>query len=156
MRLTKYRMELNEDGINQLVKEETRLYKDISRIRSPKEVVEMMNTVYRLDKMAEEYAYEIAMNAKGKVLGVFEISHGATDYTLMSAREVMKRALLVGSINVIIVHNHPSGVVEPSREDIAAAKKLVEAGKILEIRVSDFIVIGESGTYESFNETGVI
>lgn len=150
MKLTKYRTELNDDGLNCLVKEETRLYPDAKRIRNPEDIVAVMNNVYRLDKMAEEYVYEITMDAKGKVLGVFEISHGTADSSVVAARDVMKRALLVGAINVIVVHNHPSGVAEPSSQDMDVAKKLNEAGKLLDINVSDFVIIGAGGEYVSF------
>ena len=71
--------------------------------------------------------------------------------TVVNCREILIRALLCGATNIIIIHNHPSGVPEPSREDVQITKKLQEASELIGIQFSDHIIIGRDGYY-SFNE----
>lgn len=58
------------------------------------------------------------MTCKCKPISFFEVSHGTHNASLADGREILIRALLCGAANIIIVHNHPSGVPEPSREDM--------------------------------------
>jgi DNA repair protein RadC len=70
-------------------------------------------------------------------------------------REIFKAAIENSSASIILLHNHPSGNPEPSNEDIAITRKLVEAGKIVDIPVFDHIIIA-GGTYTSFVEKKII
>jgi len=83
------------------------------------------------------------------------ISIGTLNASLLHPREIFGPALTDGANSLILVHNHPSGNPEPSDEDIAITKKLVEAGKTLCIELLDHIVIGEN-SYFSFSEKGMI
>jgi DNA repair protein RadC len=77
------------------------------------------------------------------------ISVGSLNSSVVHSREVFKVAIESNSANIIVLHNHPSGNNEPSDEDISITKRLVEAGKILDINVFDHIIIaGEK--YTSF------
>lgn len=140
MRITKYRTEI-DNKINILVKEETTNY-DISSISSPSIIADMLNDVYRLNKQAEEYIYLIALNTKNKIIGVFEVSHGTVGFSLVSPREIFIRALLVGASNIILAHNHPSGELEPSADDIKTTNRVAEAGKLIGIQLLDHIICG--------------
>lgn len=73
MRITTYRAELNEDRHNILVKENSCNY-PVDSLNNPQAVAEMLNGVFRLNRQAEEHVYMIALNTKGKPLGIFEIS----------------------------------------------------------------------------------
>lgn len=152
MRITIYRSELDKNRHNVLVKEKAVNYTTES-INNPQAVTGMLNTVFRLNKQAEEHVYMIALNTKGKVLGVFEISHGAVSQSLCGSREIFIRALLCGASGIILVHNHPSGDTTPSKEDTASYNRLKEAGKLIGINVLDSIIVGES--YYSFTENGI-
>ena len=92
------------------------------------------------------------MNTKNRIIGVFEISHGSVNSSIVSAREVFQKALLANAVSILLMHNHPSGDPSPSREDIEVTKRLVEAGKILNVQVLDHIIIGDS--YVSLKEKG--
>ncbi len=83
------------------------------------------------------------------------ISVGTLNETYIHPREVYKTALLSNASALIFMHNHPSGRTEPSSEDHAITKKLIEAAKILEIKILDHLIIGE-GSYFSFQEHGLI
>jgi DNA repair protein RadC len=74
---------------------------------------------------------------------------------LVHPREVFRGAIVATCANIILAHNHPSGNLEPSREDISITKKLVEAGKIVDISVLDHIIFGDDG-YTSFVEKRLI
>ncbi|MFA4888070.1 MAG: DNA repair protein RadC [Candidatus Omnitrophota bacterium] len=83
------------------------------------------------------------------------ISVGSLNANLVHPREVFEPAVKNLAAQVILAHNHPSGDIEPSEEDIAPNKRLVEAGRILGIEVIDHIIVGQKG-YLSFKEKGLI
>ena len=81
------------------------------------------------------------------------ISSGGITGTLVDVRIVFKKALEKGATAVILCHNHPSGALKPSNSDIQLTEKLRDAGKILDIRVLDHLIVTESG-YFSFADEG--
>ena len=84
----------------------------------------------------------LAFNVKMWLLGIFEISHGTGNASLLDARGVFVRALQIGANNVILVHNHPSGNASPSRDDLAISRRIKEAGNIIGIPLIDHVIIG--------------
>ena len=70
------------------------------------------------------------------------VSDGSLNAVLIHPREVFRLAIAENAAAVILVHNHPSGNTEPSKEDIAITRQLVDAGRIVDIRVLDHIIIG--------------
>jgi len=97
----------------------------------------------------------LTLNTSNKPLGLFEISHGTVNTTVASPREMFLKALLVGAVNIVLIHNHPSGTVNPSREDINLTKRVKEVGNLIDIRLLDHIIIGED-TYTSLKEEGIL
>ena len=75
--------------------------------------------------------------------------------SLCHPREVFRGAIVSTCASIIIAHNHPSGNIEPSQEDISITKQLVESGKIVGIPVHDHIIFADS-TYTSLAERGLI
>lgn len=84
-------------------------------------------------------------------MGFEIISEGILNASLAHCREIFRGAILQSCANILVAHNHPSGNLDPSQEDISLTKKLVEAGKIIDIAVFDHIIFGD-GTYTSFVE----
>lgn len=154
MRITTYKTELDNNGLNVLVKENSCNCVEVENLNTPTLIVEMFNAVFRLNKQTEEYVYMIALNTKCKPLGVFEISHGTVNMSACNPREIFIRALLCGAANIIVVHNHPSGDITPSKEDFNAYKRLKDAGNIIGISVLDSIIMGDDN-YFSFSENKV-
>ena len=152
MRITKYRAELNEDQHNILVKENSCNY-PVDYLRNPQAITEMLNSIFQLNRQAEEYVYMIALNTKDKPLGVFEISHGAVNQSICNPREIFIKALLCGATGIILAHNHPSGDITPSKEDVTVYRRIREASEILGVNLLDNIVIGNG--YFSFMENGI-
>lgn len=109
-------------------------------ISSPKDIAEIFIPLLR-DEVKEKF-YVICLNTANKIIKYELISVGNLNSSVVHAREVFKVAIENNSANIIILHNHPSGNLEPSNEDISLTRKLVEAGKILDILVFDHIIIG--------------
>lgn len=153
MRITTYKTELNKDSLNVLVKEKSCNCTCVETLNTPLLITEMFNVVFRLNKQTEEYLYMIALDNKGKPLGVFGISHGIVNMTICNPREIFIKALLCGASGIVITHNHPSGDSTPSKEDIESYKRLKDAGKLIGVNVLDSIIVGDN--YYSFAENGI-
>lgn len=154
MRVTTYRTKLNEDRLNILVKEKAVNYTTHSKLTSPSAIYDMMVDVFDMKNLAEEYLYLIAFDTKQSVLGVFEISHGTVNSSLISPREVFIKALLCGAVNVVLVHNHPSGDPSPSNADMQVTRRIKESGELLGVKLLDHVIVGDS--YYSMSEFGLI
>jgi len=102
----------------------------------------MLNTCYKLADRAEEYLYMIAFDTQFQVLGVFEVSHGVVNSTMASPRELFVRALLCGAANIVLAHNHPSGVLTPSEDDINLTNRVRDCGNLLSIKLVDHLILG--------------
>ena len=115
----------------------------------------MMQEHLELENCDREHFIAIYLDRKGKVNATSIISIGGLSSSLVHPREVFKLAILTSSASIILVHNHPSGDPEPSPEDIEITNKLVEASKIMGIRILDHIIIGH-GRYISLRAKGAI
>lgn len=102
----------------------------------------LVNEHLNLENADREHFVVLYLNSGNQVTAAQVVSIGSLSSTVVHPREVFKTAILTSSMSVIAIHNHPSGDPEPSSEDIAVTKQLVEAGKILGIKVLDHIVIG--------------
>ncbi|MGD9809704.1 MAG: DNA repair protein RadC [Sphingobium sp.] len=85
------------------------------------------------------------LNARNMLIRDDHMADGSVDQAAIYAREVIRRAIDLGSSSVILVHNHPSGSPQPSRQDIEVTRQIIEAGKQLGIAVHDHIIIGGEG-----------
>ncbi|MBO5319027.1 MAG: JAB domain-containing protein [Ruminococcus sp.] len=124
-------------------------------MNSPEQIVKLARTYLKMHELPEEYMYMVCMNTKLDMTGVFEISHGNVNSSVVGTREVFQKALLANAVSIVLIHNHPSGECTPSREDIKVTQRLVEAGNILGIQVLDHIVIGRPG-FTSLKEKGYL
>ena len=95
--------------------------------------------------------YMIALNAATIPTGVFEVSHGCINNALIIPRELFLRAVL----GIVVLHNHTSGEISPSREDVASCDRIKEAGDIIGITLFDFIIVG-NGKFLSFRKEGML
>lgn len=149
-----YRTEIDKNLKNILVKEKSFSY-ETNIADSPGEIVRMMNNFFRMNKLAEEYVYMIALNTRCSVIGIFQISHGTVNEASCSPRDLMIKALLCGASGIIVLHNHPSERPDPSLEDIATMNKINEACNLIELRFMDSIIIG-GNNYYSFKEHNML
>lgn len=103
----------------------------------------------------EEHFVTFYLNNKNKLVAYGLISKGTINETLVHPREIFKLAFLSNASTVLFAHNHPSGVVAPSREDVSVTKRLVEAGKLLGVPCIDHVVVNtENKSFYSIRENG--
>lgn len=154
MRVVKYTSKLTEKQRVVLEKEVSVYCPEVDRkMNSPEKIVALATKYLKMQELPEEYMYMICMNTKLDMIGVFEISHGNVNSSIVGTREVFQKALLANAVSIAFIHNHPSGDSTPSREDVEVTKRLMEAGKIVGIQVLDHIVIGRPG-FSSLKEKG--
>lgn len=107
----------------------------------------------RLRHEQKEHFEIILLNVRNQIMSMQLISIGSLTASVVHPREVFKAAVQGTAASIILVHNHPSGDPEPSKEDISITRRLVRAGEIMGIPVLDHIVIGD-GRYVSIKEEG--
>ena len=104
----------------------------------------------------EEHLWMACLNAKCKIIGLHELSHGDIASSIVSMRSIFARALLQSAFGIILCHNPPSGDPTPSQEDISATKRVAKAAKMLDIKLFDHIIIGEGSQYTSMFGEGLL
>jgi DNA repair protein RadC len=111
----------------------------------------------RLDMahMTTERVRILHVNSRNMMIRDEVMAEGSIDQAVISVREVIRRAIDLGSAGIIIVHNHPSGDPTPSRADIALTRDIAEAGRRLGILVHDHVIIGMKG-HSSMRSSGLI
>lgn len=123
--------------------------KEHYKVDSPRSLAEIF--MHKLSGELREYFYIILLNTKNTIISAEEISIGTLSSSLVHPREVFKPAVKKSAKSIILLHNHPSGDVTPSNEDIKLTLRLEQAGKLLGIEVLDHLIIGD-GKYLSFKE----
>jgi DNA repair protein RadC len=108
----------------------------------------------RLKDKKKEYFLAILLDTRNQLIRVAEISIGSLDTSIVHPREVFKEAISASASSVIFAHNHPSGDIEPSEDDIALTKRLKQAGEIVGIDVLDHVIIGGT-SYASLKRLGL-
>ncbi len=97
----------------------------------------------------------LLLNTGGKVLGIMDVSTGGVTGTVADPKVIFIAALRANAAAIILSHNHPSGNLQPSGQDMALTHKINEGGKLLDIAVRDHIIITTEGYY-SFADEGLL
>ena len=121
---------------------------------SPSIIYNLLEGTVRLSTYAEERVYAVYLNTRNRLIGISLISQGTVNLSMVSPREVYLRALLLGATGVVLAHNHPSQDTTPSREDKETAKRLREAGELINLRFLDSIIVGDG--YRSLRDDQVL
>ncbi|MGB5236181.1 MAG: DNA repair protein RadC [Flavobacteriaceae bacterium] len=108
-----------------------------------------------LADLPHEEFWILYLNNANKVLQRFQISKGGITGTLVDVRLVMKKALDLGAVSLIMVHNHPSGTLKPSQADKEITQQMVDAAKTLKIKVLDHLIITQA-SYFSFADNKLL
>ena len=124
-------------------------------IHSPQDAVEILgNEIKDYDR---EVLCVLNLDAHGVVQNANIVSMGTVNQTVSSPREIFKSAILSNAHSIILMHNHPSGSVKPSRQDLLMTRRMKEAGELIGIFVKDHIIIGgRTGESYSFREHELI
>lgn len=136
-----------------LVKEPS-LYSD-EPIRTPQDVLKLI--AKELSLYDREVFLILNLKYNGQVINMNICSVGTLNASLVSPREVFKSSILSNAGAFIAIHNHPSGNLDPSEEDKQLTKRLMECGRLLDIRLIDHIIVAaETGEMFSFKEEGLM
>lgn len=103
----------------------------------------------------KEYFKVLYLNQANQVLGFTQISEGGITETSVDVRVILQAALLTNSVSLILAHNHPSGNLKPSKQDLELTQFIKEAAELMRIRVLDHIIL-TSEKYYSFADEGEI
>jgi len=145
-----YLMTMMQDkGIPYLVKE-----REIGELEanSPDLIYYGMKEFFLTDKLPEEHVWLLCLNAALNATSVHEISKGIINSSLVDNRAILTRALLSGCYGIVLIHNHPSGEVSPSRKDDIVTKRLKNASEIVGVTLFDHIIMGSEKYYSYANK----
>ena len=120
---------------------------------SPQKVKDFV--ALRLGALAHEVFGVLFLDSQHRLIEMQELFRGTLAQTSVYPREVLRQALLLNAGAAILVHNHPSGVAEPSRADEVLTQSLASALRVIDVRVLDHLVVG-AGTVVSFAERGLM
>ncbi|MCH7783864.1 MAG: DNA repair protein RadC [Bacteroidetes bacterium] len=123
------------------------------KITSSNSVFELMQPL--IGELPHEEFWIVYLNNSNKVLQKTQLSKGGITGTLVDIRIVLKNALQLGAVGIILVHNHPSGTLQPSLADKQLTQKIKTAGESLDIKVLDHIIITEKA-YFSFADDNLL
>lgn len=123
------------------------------RITSPETVVPHL--VPWMKKRQEHFIVMLLDGAHQVIGKPIAVTKGLVNRTMVHPREVFRPAIMHNAVAVIVAHNHPSGVNEPSPEDIEITRLLIKAGKVIGIKVIDHFIVSKTGYMSMVEKTGI-
>lgn len=124
-------------------------------IRTPEDVLKMV--AKELATYDREVFAILNLKSNGQIINLNVCSVGTLNSSMVSPREVFKSSILSNAAGFIALHNHPSGQAKPSSEDKDVTARLLECGRMLDIKMVDHIIVaGESGDMMSFKSEGLL
>ncbi|WP_408954917.1 DNA repair protein RadC [Natroniella sp. ANB-PHB2] len=127
-------------AVAELSKRLLSVHSDLTKISSPEDIAQFM--IPKLKDFHQESFQIVLLNTKNEIIGVREIFRGSLNNSIVHPREVFRLAIKKSSAAIILAHNHPSGDVTPSQEDIEVTKRLFQVGELVGIEVLDHLIIG--------------
>ena len=122
------------------------------QIKSSNNAYQYVKDMYQLD---HEQFIVLALNRQNKVIDKITISQGGMCSTIVDFKILFRRLLIAGATGFIAVHNHPSGNLEPSQDDIKLTRRMIDAGLIIDIKCYDHLIVAGLNYY-SFADNGII
>ena len=116
--------------------------KQYIKINNSNDVARLLMNELRYEK--REKAKLILLNSKNIILKIKDISYGGTNFAMIEPKEILNEALKVGAPKMILVHNHPSGDVKPSKADFSFTDRIYEACELMGIKLLDHIIVGDN------------
>ena len=126
------------------------------RVRDSKDCCQMFLQKWDMDKIELlEQFYVMYLNRAHKVLAIYELASGGFNGVVADPRLMFTVALKIAASSIVVAHNHPSGNIRPSKADEDLTQKINEAGKFLDIKLIDHLIVTEE-RYFSFADEGLI
>lgn len=122
-------------------------------ITSDSDVARLMEP--QLGMLKHEECWALYLASSGRVLDRMRISQGGVQTTVVDCRLIIKRAIELLATQIVLVHNHPSGTTDPSRQDIELTERVSEAARLFDIRLLDHVIIAQGARY-SFRANNLI
>jgi DNA repair protein RadC len=135
----------------QTVKERDVPYGINGKVDTPSKVANLVGNL--LKDSDREQLIVLSVDTKTKPVCIEYIAVGALNVVHVEPREIFKHAILSNASAIIMVHNHPSGEVEPSENDFKITKRIMKAGKLIGIELLDHIIIGDNETFFNLKDT---
>lgn len=123
------------------------------RITSDMDVVRIMEP--SLASLQHEECWALYLASSGRILERMRISQGGVQATVVDCKLIIKRALELLATQIVLVHNHPSGSTEPSRQDMELTERVAEAAKLFDMRLLDHVIIAH-GAHYSMRANGIV
>ncbi len=121
------------------------------RYTNPKTIYE--NTKYLFENLMQEHFYCLYLNTKKELIERKLLFMGTVNKSIVHPREVFKEAYRLSASSIVCLHNHPSGDINPSKEDIMITESLIKIGKINGIPVIDHLIISNEGYYSFYENS---
>lgn len=121
------------------------------KLSSPEAVYQFLSDEF--SNLDREIGCILNLKTNGEVINLNVVSMGSLNASVMEVREIFKSSILSNAASIILMHTHPSGELQPSKEDLNLTKRVELAGEILGIPLLDHIILGQ-GEYMSFQEKG--
>ena len=124
-------------------------------VSDSKSVFKIMNPIFegRPDgERHKEYFYIMGLDSQNRVLVIDLISFGTVNQCTAYIREIMRTAIIKNCASIICVHNHPSGNIQPSKEDIAFSMKIKKACDLFELVLTDHVIIADNRFFSMKDE----
>jgi len=123
------------------------------KMTSSKDIYKVLRA--SMEDLQHEMFKVIFLNQNNSIITIKTLSEGGIAGTVVDPRLIFKEALNQTAVAIILAHNHPSGNLKPSQSDLNITQKMISAGKLLEIKVLDHLIISEQGYY-SFADEGLM
>jgi len=133
--------------------------KTVIRVTSAEDAIEyVLHSLGALHDESNEHFFAVLLDIRNKVIGApVEVSRGSVSASVVDPADIVREACIHHASRVVLVHNHPSGECDPSKEDIDTTNKIVQALKYVGVRVLDHIIVGKSRqNFFSFAKAGLV
>ena len=132
---------------------------DKIKIQGAQDTYEIMRKIFfdrhKEVEILKEHFWTIALNTSSKILSIELVSIGSNTRTIAAPQEIFRVPLYKSANHVVLIHNHPSGVLKPSDSDLDSTNRLIQAGLLFDIKVVDHVIVTEH-SYYSFCDNGLI
>jgi DNA repair protein RadC len=126
----------------------------LGKVTNSKDVADFIRKIYTRGNIElQEHFIVLYLNSANEIIGYYKHAIGGIQGVFADIRLIFATALASASVSIVIAHNHPSRNLKPSQPDIEMTRKIKEAGKILDIRLLDHLIIAKTGYYSFADES---
>lgn len=132
------------------------IFSEMTKIESADDINNYIREIIQVGYINhKEHFWALPLTRSHRILGICEISSGKTDMTCVPIKTVIQLALLSNATGLVLIHNHPSGKLEPSKSDIAITERIKKALDLIDVTVLDHLIITQE-SYFSFHQNDLL